>query len=361
MGPKPKRYTRMIRTINSWRGLIAITVVLFHLGEEWVYNYSVSGVVFFFVSSTFLLALRHPFKQVTAREYGRFVVSHAARIYPLHWLALALLVLMALVFHTATVNWGRTMLAALLLHEWSPVHEVHYYLNPVSWFLGALLFCYIAYPFVAQWIGPCRLRYKVLLTVLYGLVLAAVLLPLNIPQREAIFVNPLSHLLDVFSGLALFHVYGILKDRWPRISYGKATLIEVGALLLLAAFMTVNIVTTWVRPWEDDVFWHIPVGAVLLAFALLAGQEGAVGRVLLWRPLQWLGGISFEVFVLHFWVFQLFNYVVSPIAGHFGLAVYSWLWLSIPLLILISWIVNRYFTRPLFAAIKRKVQHGQGG
>ena len=57
----------------------------------------------------------------------------------------------------------------------------------------------------------------------------------------------------------------------------------------------------------------------------------------------------------------VFNYVVSPIAGHFGLAVYSWLWLSIPLLILISWIVNRYFTRPLFAAIKRKVQHGQGG
>ena len=106
MDPKPKRYTRMIRTINSWRGLIAITVVLFHLGEEWVYNYSVSGVVFFFVSSTFLLALRHPFKQVTAREYGRFVVSHAARIYPLHWLALALLVLMALVFHTATVIGG---------------------------------------------------------------------------------------------------------------------------------------------------------------------------------------------------------------------------------------------------------------
>ena len=165
----------------------------------------------------------------------------------------------------------------------------------------------------------------------------------------------------MFSGLALFHVYGILKDRWPRISYGKATLIEVGALLLLAAFMTVNIATTWVRPWEDDVFWHIPVGAVLLAFALLAGQEGAVGRVLLWRPLQWLGGISFEVFVLHFWVFQLFNYVVSPIAGHFDLAVYSWLWLSIPLLILISWIVNRYFTRPLFAAIKRKVQYRQGG
>ena len=115
------------------------------------------------------------------------------------------------------------------------------------------------------------------------------------------------------------------------------------------------------RPWEDDVFWHIPAGAVLLAFALLAGQEGAVGRVLLWRPLQWLGGISFEVFVLHFWVFQLFNYLVSPIAGHFGLAVYTWLWLSIPLLILISWVVNRYFTRPLFAAIKRKVQYRQGG
>ena len=347
----------MIRTINSWRGLIAVSVVLFHMGMEWAYNFAVSGVVFFFVSSTFLLAMRHPVERVSAREYGRFVLSHALRIYPLHWLGLALLVMMALLFHTATVDWGMTALTALLLQEWSPVHEVHYYLNPVTWFLGALLLCYIVYPFMAQWLGRWRLRYKVLLTVAFALVLGAVLLPLNIPQREAIFVNPLSHLLDVLSGLVLFHLYGILKDRCPRIGYRVATLIEVGAMLLFAAFITLNVATTWVRPWEDDILWHLPQGAILLAFALLAGQEGAVGRLLLWKPLQWLGSISFEMFVLHFWVFQLFNYVISPVAGHFGLAIYSSLWLSLPLLLLVSWLVNRYFTRPLFRVIKEKVQY----
>ena len=345
----------MIKTINSWRGLMAVAVVLFHCGVGWSYNVAVSGVTFFFISSTFLLARQHPFDSIDGNAYGRFVLGHAMRLYPLHWLGLALLIAITLLFNTQAINWSATALSALLVHSWSPVHDVHYGLNPVAWYMCALLFCYIVYPFMAHWLNPWRLRYKALLAVVLAVVLAVILFPLNIPQREAIFVNPVSHVLDITVGLTLFHLYRLLMDKWPRVSTRTATLVEAAALLLLAAVIAMNVTTTWIRPWEDDIIWLVPQGAVLVALAWMAGQEGAIGKFLLCRPLQWLGSISFEMFVLQFVAFHLFNYVISPVAGHFGWDIYHHLaWFVLPLLMALSWLVNRCFTRPVGAYFKRK-------
>lgn len=346
----------MIRTINSWRGLMAIAVVLFHCGEGWIYNVAVSGVTFFFISSTFLLAMHHPFKHLDAQQYGRFTIGHALRLYPLHWLGLALLVILALIFHTTVIDWGATALSALLLHSWSPIHDVHYGLNPVSWYMSALLFCYLIYPFMAHWVGRWRMRYKVMLVTLLAVVLAAVLLPLDIPGREAVFVNPLSHVLDVSFGLLLIHLYHVLRDRCRHVGFRMATMLEIGAFLFLVIVIAVNVTTTWIRPWEDVIIWLMPEGAVLLVLALLDGHEGAVGRFLLSKPLQWLGGISFEVFVLQVVAFHIFNYALAPVAGHFGLLVYTRLgWFALLVLLPLAWVVNRLFTRPLSAATKRFV------
>ena len=335
---------------------MAVAVVLFHCGVGWIYNVAVSGVTFFFISSTFLLALRHPFKQLKAADYRQFVLSHALRIYPLHWLGLALLIVLALLFTNQTINWGATALSALLLHSWSPVHDVHYGLNPVAWYLCALLFCYLIYPFMAHWLGRWRLWLKVVLAIVLAIILGTILLPLDIPHREAVFVNPLSHVLDVTVGLSLIHLYHILKQRFPRVDFRTATIIEVLALLALAAVIAVNISTTWIRPWEDVIIWLLPQGAILVVLAWLSGQEGAIGQALLWRPLLWLGGISFEVYVLQFAAFHLFGYVISPLASHFGWQIYGEVeWFALPALIPLAWVVNKWFTRPLNAYFKRKL------
>ena len=335
---------------------MAVAVVLFHCGVGWIYNVAVSGVTFFFISSTFLLAMRHPFERITASGYRHFVISHATRIYPLHWLGLALLITLAVFFTGEPVNWGATALSALLLHSWSPVHDVHYGLNPVAWYLCALLFCYLIYPFMARWLGRCRLWVKALLAVLLAAVLGTVLLPLDIPHREAVFVNPLSHVLDITVGLTYIHLYHVLKRRVPRVGFGTATLIEAAALLSLATVIAVNMATTWIRPWEDVIIWLLPQGAILVVLAWLGGQEGAIGRILLWRPLQWLGGISFEMYVLQFVAFQLFGYVIAPLAAHLGWQAYGLVeWFALPLLVPLSWAVNRWFSRPLNAYFKRKL------
>ena len=334
---------------------MAVAVVLFHCNVEWIYNVAVSGVTFFFISSTFLLAMRHQFTRLTAGEYRHFVLSHASRIYPLHWLGLALLIALALFFTGEPINWGATALSALLLHSWSPVHDVHYGLNPVAWYLCALLFCYLIYPLMAHWLGRWRLLYKVILATLLAIILGTILLPLDIPHREAVFVNPLSHVLDITVGLSLIHLYHILKARFPHVSYRTATVAEALALLSLATVIAVNMSTTWIRPWEDVIIWLLPQGAILIVLAWLGGQEGAIGRVLLCKPLQWLGSISFEVYVLQFAAFQIFGYVISPLAFHFNLQLYGLVeWFALPVLLPLAWAVNRWFTRPVNAYFKQK-------
>ena len=327
---------------------MAIAVVLFHCGVGWIYNVAVSGVTFFFISSTFLLAMRHPFERLSREGYTRFVTSHALRIYPLHWLGLALLIAIALLFTGTSINWGATALSALLVHSWSPVHDVHYGLNPVAWYLCALLFCYMIYPLMAHWLGRWKLWHKVALAVVLAIVLGVILFPLDIPHREAVFVNPLSHVLDVTVGLSLVHLYHMLKKRLIHVKYLTATLLEISAMLSLAAVIAVNVCTTWIRPWEDVIIWLLPQGAILVTLALLNGKEGAIGRLLLCKPLQWLGSISFEVYVLQFVAFHLFSFVISPLAAHFGWNIYGYLeWFTLPLLLPLAWAVNRYFTRPL--------------
>ena len=327
---------------------MAVTVVLFHAGWGWIWNIAVTGVTFFFLSSAFLLAMRHPFDRLTSGGYRDFVFKRFLRIYPLHWLALAALVLLALVYTPSDLDWGTASLVALLLQSWSPVHHVHYGINPVAWYMSVLVFCYAAYPLVARCVGRWRLRYKIALTAVLTFTLIAILVPLDIPGREVVVVNPLSHVVDITVGLLLFHLYRVLRDRYPVVGYRAATCIEVGVLLLLAVVITVNVTTTWLKPWEDVINWYLPQGAILLAFAFLDGQEGAVGRLLLCRPLQWLGKVSFEIYVLQFVAFHIFNYWISPLAGHFGLDIYHELaWFVFPLLLPLAWLVNRYFTRPV--------------
>ena len=333
---------------------MAVVVVTFHSGVGCLWNLTYSGVEFFFMSSAFLLAMRHPFARFTASDYKDFVVSHALRLYPLNWLALALLLCLALSLHTAVVDWTNVSLTALLLQSWSPVHDMHYGINPVAWFMSVLLFCYLVFPLLWSRIGRWRLRHKALLSIALMVALAVILVPLSPEGREAVFVNPAAHIVDFVLGITLLHLYQVLRGRWPRVGFATATLVEASMVVSLAAAVAASVLTTWFKPWEDVLLWLLPQGGILLAMAWLDGQEGVLGRLLLWRPLQWLGNISFEVFMLQFVAFLVFNYLISPVAGHFGWLIYdhkNWcVWL---VLLPLAWLVNRFFTRPIAAQINQ--------
>jgi peptidoglycan/LPS O-acetylase OafA/YrhL len=121
-------------------------------------------------------------------------------------------------------------------------------------------------------------------------------------------------------------------------------------------------------PWSDAILWWIPVALILLSCVLYDKREGYIGRFLSTRPMQWLGNISFEIFMLQGLAALVYNYWVAPVMGSMGVERFYnevaadlsgaaapglIVWLILPIDILLAWAVNRLFTRPLARLLRR--------
>ena len=73
----------MIKTLNGWRAVFALIIVLFHVGVAGFEEMTCAGVCFFFMVSGFLLRLKYPFKELDGGSYSRFAGRHALKLYPL--------------------------------------------------------------------------------------------------------------------------------------------------------------------------------------------------------------------------------------------------------------------------------------
>lgn len=357
----------MIKTINGWRAVFALMIVLFHVGVAGLEEMTWAGVSFFLMASGFLLALKYPMDKCDGPACRSFVWRHALKLYPLHWLTLALwLVAMAMLGHL-TIKPFTLALNATLLHLWSLIHSIYYSYNKFSWFLGALLFCYLCYPLLARWFTPLALRRKALIVaalVVIEFVLLA-FLGRNDYYRTALYVFPPMRIVDFIIGMTLASACpGVKKLRVVGKSK-DGTDIELIAIALLSLVVMLYRSAPGLLPWGDTLLWWVPVALILVACFIYDKREGFVGKFLASKPMQWLGNISFEIYMLQGIAALIFNYLVAPLLvnigfGHpspfdsaastdlFSIDPYTLIaWFILPIDILLAWLVNRLFTRPL--------------
>ena len=348
----------MIKSITGWRIFFILLIILHHVGLDQLDMMSL-GVCFFFMSSGFLLALKYPFRELDGKAYRSFVWKRASRIYPLHWLTLALWLGASAVLGTLLIEPVTLTLNALLLHPWSLTYPVYYSYVKVSWFLGALLFCYMCYPLLAHWFLPLRLRRKLVILAVLALIAIIILAFTDDYSRTALYVFPPMRLIDFLIGMTLPHVCQAAK-RLPAIGKSEnGTDAELVAVAVLSLAVMTHGAYPGIKPWSDTVIWWIPQALLIMVCYLYHGREGFIGKVMSARPLQWLGGICFELFMLQGLAALIHNYALAPALGHLGLTQlgidpYDLLpWTVIPLGIALAWVVNRLFTRPLNRVIKK--------
>ena len=85
----------MIKALTSWRGIFALCIVYFHLGMQEFTQMAVIAVTFFFMVSGFLVAMHNTGYGTNIKLYYK---RRLWRIFPLHWLALALLIILDLAY-----------------------------------------------------------------------------------------------------------------------------------------------------------------------------------------------------------------------------------------------------------------------
>lgn len=355
----------MIKTINGWRAVFALIIVLFHAGVKGM-TLMPAGVVFFLMASGFLMELKHPFGQLDKHAYRRFALRSAAKLYPLHWLALALLLAVLALVGGLVIDPVSLPLNAALLQSWSLYHHICFSYNSFSWFLSTLLFCYLCFPLLSRWFMPLRVMHQLVIVGAMSLVCLIVMLITDEYGFAVTTVFPPVRIIEFMIGMMLVKLLPVLRqvklfnDRETGID------IELASVALLSGVALVFIAhkQTLYRVSESFLWW-IPVAVILLVCVIYDRREGIVGKLLASRPMQWLGGLCFELFMLQRVAALAFGYLVAPVLSHLGMghpspfaahdafdlgavSPYSLLpWFIIPIDIVLAWAVNRLFTRPL--------------
>lgn len=348
MSNTPHKFNHLT-SFTALRGIFVVFVVLFHCKVQWATDMATSGVVFFFMMSGFLLQRNHgeePPHSISDR--WRFWFKRARRIYPLHWLALALLFTMGILHHVFEPSW-KMLPQVFLIQPFIPIRDVFLNYNHASWFLGDLLVCYALFPVMSSLLR--RLTWKRaarLLCVSYVIYLIALIPTYSEALITYLHVCPLVRLYEFFAGMVLWQVFQALSEhRNTAPSASQATAIELAAIALFTVFVVFcRLFYSELYNYNDMTWWYIPVAALIFAMAWCASHPGPVSRLLHLRPLVWLGEVSFEIYIFQAVAAFMFNLYVSPVIGHFGFDriydYYAWgMW---PILLIIAYLTHRFFT-----------------
>jgi peptidoglycan/LPS O-acetylase OafA/YrhL len=287
-----------IDALTGLRGIAAAWVLAYHLGLA-VAGYL--GVDLFFVLSGFIIAYNYADAGLAAdgARYRAFLWRRLARIYPVY-LAALLLTLGAV---AALAPWGVSLrrsaqftaegfwASVFLLQAWAlPVPRIW---NVAGWSVSAEWAAYLAFPLVAARaarVGSARTA-MLAIALLYALLaLAMELLPLH-----ATLSYGLVRIAVGFTAGVLLHRLWRLRGS-PRDARGVHAVL---ALVLLVGGSTAL---------ELSVAKYAAAASVpILGCAVVYGLASSRSRWLCGALAQWLGRISFSLYMVHWPIVQLYR------------------------------------------------------
>lgn len=295
--------------LDALRGIAALLVVLFHFDRWalpnltlWPFDALIGNgyiwVDFFFILSGFVMT--HVYRssflggRLGTGGYREFLAARLARIYPLHFATLMILVGLELV-KLAVVMSGRAVenqpftdrqsleaLATnlLLMHGWNLHDDVTW--NPPSWSISAEWAVYLISPLVILALDKCGRAAGLLLAAACVACLYVMSLGRPLELDITYDLGVVRCLLGFMIGVVL---HGLYRNGLPRRAYGDTALVLATAAGLLPMALD----------WPDAL--AIPGLAAIVLIA--AGNTGAGASVLRSAPLAALGRLSYSVYLSH--------------------------------------------------------------
>ncbi len=294
--------------LTPLRGIAALGVAIFHFQIYFVRFIDKDKSMFidklylmvdlFFIMSGFLIL--HVYKdyfaeKITLASFRKFIVARFARVYPLHFITLALLIGLYMVQRSnLESSYDPHAIAShiFLLHSFPLNKELTW--NVPSWSISAEWWSYILFPVLCLFIVKNK---KLAVPVLLLCVIACYILLLFYVPRNDAPTNGELHNLDITydygflrsiagftTGMLLYLVYSI---NGVKKIFGRDIFCGIFILLVIAALQF---------GLPDIVF--IPAFCILVL--LLTCNNGKIARAFNNKALNYLGDISYSVYMLHF-------------------------------------------------------------
>lgn len=317
-----------------------------------------SGVAFFFVLSGFVLSLGYGGRVADGTfSTRRFFVNHWSRLYPLHLLTMAITVAL-------DARLGQTYALAqivpnvLLVQTWLASNYYVCVANGVSWFLCDILFFYLIFACLYRWF----MHRSVGLLCLLGAVIVVAYVPLALlvpadKVNHTLYDYPLLRVIDFSLGILLCRFYRsewsvCLTARVRSLGTTGATCVEMLVpLVLFAAWAVYEPANVGLRC--ASLFWPV-MPFVVYVLAATDGAKGCMARLMNWRPLMWLGSISFEFYLVHIIMLRFMQHIMHLLLGEvtemqvFVAAFFA--------SIVAAYAAKRWFVNPVYGAMKRARQ-----
>lgn len=290
--------------IDGLRAVAVLSVLAFHIRLRGVQGGFVGVDVFFVISGYLISSI--VFSEIAESRYSviGFYERRIRRIFPALFAMVAVLSVLAVIYllPAELVAYGKSMLAATasasnfyfwqhsgyfdvptsypLLHTWSlAVEEQFYILFPLFLLLVRKLF-------------PTRLRLSVIALFCVSLAASAIVVLRN---PETAFYMPYTRAWELLLGTILSLGMFPRLQRWQR---NLATLGGIGLIAFSILFFS-----------EQTLFPGLSALAPCVGSALIigAGESGSspIGKVLSWRPIVFIGLISYSLYLWHWPVIVL--------------------------------------------------------
>lgn len=311
-----------IEFIQVLRGLAAVAVVILHAGWEHadhskasstvhVLSSGVAGVDLFFIISGFIMYCTIPRDGGGWSAAWQFAAKRFSRIWPPY--AAWTLIFAAMVLYVPTAQIFRPALLlgdlvnSLLFLPTSrpffppaftlPVLDVGWTLYYEAYFYAVLALCLC----LGRWKWAAFTGWLALALVAIPLVRGASLINANVsPANNAALINTLTNpiMWEFAAGVAIGWIYqrGI---RFPRTSMG------VLASALALTYLVVH--CAMVKQTQHGLSAvGLPIALVVLALALTPMPARGT-----WKPLLWLGKVSFSLYLAHIPVILVMDSILS--------------------------------------------------
>lgn len=345
--------------ITGLRGVAALWVLLFHLYDlshrvdismgafnlaPWLTS-GYLGVDLFFVLSGFLLA--PAFIDPARRVQGLwpFWRNRLRRVLPALWVQLVILLAIAAIWGAGLPSWGEIATHfTLSFNLWgndSPINGVYWSL-PIEWNF------YMALPLLAlAFQGSAR---RALAGVIVYLLLAIGfrLLCVWAVHRYGAEGVTLARWITQLPGRLDQFAFG-MAGAWLLLRHPPATAVAralawtglVAALMLAALASELGSFVGQLRmPWVWLYNSLIALAFVALVLGVAADPRGRVARGLQWRPLAWLGMVSYSLYLWHAPLLSGFAHTFQRPAGLLDALLLAALSCAV------AWISYRWVERP---------------
>lgn len=343
----------MIKNLQSLRFVFIMLVVMSHfIGSTFGFG-GEGGVAFFFILSGFILSYAYGEKVFLRKFHHKvFLKKQLWKFYPLHLLTFIIMIALdARIGHY--YHWTKLLANMLLLQSWIPSNDFYFVANGSSWFLSDLLYFYVIFPFLFLFLVRASRRTLAITGTIILLLYAY--MAASIPEdmiNPLLYASPLTRQIDFAVGILLFrmcssNIGNHIRKQMERMTPQQTTWLEIGMGLLVVISFFIYENASW-RFCCACLFWFT-MPPVLYVFYETDKRLGAITRLLHTPFMQWLGTISFEIYLTHWIVMR----ITKSILLRFGIDIDHQLlvviMVTLPLIIAVAWLTRRFFVKPIYS------------